>query len=92
MVSEEAAAAFLEIHNRLKSLGETVQGTMGSSTSGVLTKLALIEQLVNTSRALSEGRETRRSKIVGSKGCSDIPIFGGEYETTKTGSTKSKFS
>ena len=80
-VSEEAAAAFLELHNRLKSLEETVQGSLRSGTSGVLTRLALIKQLVNTSRALSEGRETRRSKIAGSKGCSDdIPIFGGEYE------------
>ena len=78
-VSEDAAAAFLEIHNRLKSLEETVQGSVGSGTSGVLTRLCFIKQLVNTSRALSEGRETRRSNIVGSKGCS-IPIFGGEYE------------
>ena len=79
-VSEEAAAAFLKIHNRLKSLEETVQGSEGSGTRGVLTRMALIKQLVNTSGALGEGRETRRSKIAGSKGCSDITIFGGEYE------------
>ena len=52
---------------------------MRSGKSGVLTRLAFIKQLVSTSRALSEGRETRRSNIVGSKGCS-IPIVGGEYE------------
>ena len=42
--------------------------------------LLLVEQLVNTSGALSEGRETRRSNIACSKGCSDIPMFGGECE------------
>ena len=42
--------------------------------------LLLVEQLVNTSKALSEGRETRRSNTACSKGCSDIPMFGGECE------------
>ena len=79
-VSEEAAAAFLELHSRLKSLEDTVQGSVESGTSGVLTRLALIEQLVNTIGVLSEGRETRRSNIAWSKGCSDIPISGDEYE------------
>ena len=74
-VSEEAAAAFVELHNRLMSLEETIQGSVESGTSGVLTRVALIEQLVNTSGALSDGRETRRSNIAGLKGCSDIPFF-----------------
>ena len=79
-VSEEAAAAFLESHNRLKSLEETMQGSLESGLSGVLTRLALNEQLVNTSGTLSEGRETQSANIAGSKGCDDTPIFGGEYE------------
>ena len=79
-VSDEATAAFLEIHRSLKSLEDTVQGSAESGTSGVLTRLALIEQLVNTSGVLSEGRETRRSNLARSNGCSDIPILGGEYE------------
>ena len=74
-VSDEAAAAFIELHSRLKSLEEAVQGSVESGTSEVLTRLALIEQLVDTSGALSEGRETRRSNIACWKGCSDIPIF-----------------
>ena len=41
--------------------------------------LLLVDKLVNTSGALSEGRETRRSNIACSKGCSDIPMFGGVY-------------
>ena len=90
-VSEEAAGAFLQLHNRLKSLEETVQGSVRSGTSGVLTRLSLIEQLINTSRALSEGRETRRSNIVGSTGCS-IPILVVNMRTTKTGSTKAETS
>ena len=44
--------------------------------------LLLVEQLVNTSGVLSEGRETRRSNIACSKG-SDIPMFGGEGEEYK---------
>ena len=79
-VTEEAAAAFLELHSRLESLEDSVQGSVQSGTSGVLTRLALIEQLVNTSGNLSEGRETRRSNVAWSTGCSDIPILGGEYE------------
>ena len=66
--SEEAVAAFRELHNRLKSLEETVQGSVESGTSGVMTTLGLIEQLGNTSVAQSEGRETRRSNIACSKG------------------------
>ena len=66
--SEEAVAAFRELHNRLKSLEDTVQGSVESRTSRVTTRLALIEQLGNTSAALSEGRETRRSNIACSKG------------------------
>ena len=38
-----------EPHNRLKSLEDTVQGSVESGTSVVLTRLPLIEQLVNTS-------------------------------------------
>ena len=79
-VSEEAAAAFGELHNRLKSLEAAVQGSVHCGTSGLSTRLALTEQPVNTSGALTEGRETRRSNIAGSKSCSDIPIFGGEYK------------
>ena len=79
-VSEETAAAFRELHRRLKSLEEEVQGSVESGISELLTRLALIEQLVNTSGTLSDGRETRRSTIAWSKGCSDPPIFGGEYE------------
>ena len=80
-VSEEAAAAFRELHSRLKSLEDTVQGSVASGRSEVLTRLALIEWLVNASGALSEGRESRRSNIACSKCCSDIPIFfRSEYE------------
>ena len=79
-VSEEATAAFLELHRSLKSLEDTVQGSVESGTSGVMTRVVFIEQLVNTSGLLSEGPEARRSNIAWSKGCSDIPIFGGEYE------------
>ena len=79
-VSEEAAAAFRAFRSRLKSLEDTVQDSVESGISGVSTRLALMEQLVNTSGALSEGCETRRSKIACSNGCCDIPIFGGEYE------------
>ena len=64
-VSEEAAAAFLELCNRLKSLEEAHQGSVESGIRGLLTRLALIDQLVNTSGTLSEGRETRRSNIAG---------------------------
>ena len=74
-VSEEAAAAFRELHNRLDSLEDAVQGSVESGTSEVLTRLALIEQLVNASGAVSEGRESRGSNTACSKGCSDIPIF-----------------
>ena len=42
--------------------------------------LLLVEQLVNTSGALSEGRETRLTDIACSKCCSDVPMFGGECE------------
>ena len=65
---------------RLKSLEETVQGSVESGISGLSTRLALIEQLVNTNGPLTEGRETRRSNIAGSNGCSDLPTFGREYE------------
>ena len=65
-VSEEAAA-FRELYTRLKSLEDTVQASVESGTSEVLTRLALIEQLVNASGALSEGRETRLSNIACSK-------------------------
>ena len=75
-VSEEAVAAFREFHNRLKSLKDTVQGSVETGISGLMTRSALISQLVNTSGAMSVGRETRRSNIACSKGCSDIPIFG----------------
>ena len=74
-VSEEAAAAFRELHSRLESLEDAAQGSVESGTSEVLTRLALIEQLVNASGALSEGRESRGSNTACSKGCSDIPIF-----------------
>ena len=66
-----------------------MQGSVESGTSGVLTRLALIEQLVNTSGTLSEGRETRRSNTAWSKGCRDIPVFGGEYEEYEDGQYKS---
>ena len=69
-VSEEAAAAFRDLHSRLKALEDTVQGSVERGTSGVMTRLALIEQLVNTMGALSEGRETRRSNIARLKCCS----------------------
>ena len=74
-VSEEAAAAFGELHNRLDSLEDAIQGSVESGTSEVLIRLALIEQLVNASGAVSEGRESRGSNTDCSKGCSDIPIF-----------------
>ena len=54
LVSDEATAAFLELHRRLKSLEDTVHELVESGTSGVLTRVALIEQLVNTSGLLSE--------------------------------------
>ena len=79
-VSDEAAAAFLELHHRFKSLEEAVEGSVESGTSGLLARLALITQLANTSGTLSDGREARRSNMAGSKGCSDIPILVGEYE------------
>ena len=37
-VSEEAAAAFIELHSRLMSLEDTVQGSVESGTSGALTE------------------------------------------------------
>ena len=57
-VSEEAVAPIREFHNRLESVEDTVQGSVESGTSGLMTRLALIEQLVNTSGALNVGRET----------------------------------
>ena len=39
-VSEDAAAALRELHSRLKSLEDKVQGSVESGTGGVLTKLA----------------------------------------------------
>ena len=88
-VSEEAAAAFRELHTRLMSLEDTVHGSVESGTSEVLTRLALIEQLVNASGALSEGRESRRSNIACSKCCSDIPILSlVNMRSTKIGSDK----
>ena len=45
-VSEEAVAAFRELHSRLKSLEDTVQESIESSTSEAMTRLALIEQLM----------------------------------------------
>ena len=45
-----------------------------------MTRSALIEQLVNTSGDMSVGHEERRSNTACSKGCSDIPIFGGDCE------------
>ena len=53
--SNKAAAAFRELHHRLKSLEETVQGSVESDD-----KVAFIEQRVSSSGALSVGRETRR--------------------------------
>ena len=79
-VSEEAAAALLNLHSRLKSLEDTVQGSGERGRSVVLTRLALIEQLVNTSGALIEGRATRRSNVAWSQGYSDIPKISGECE------------
>ena len=38
-VSEEAAAAFLELHNRFKSLKEVVHGFVESGGSGLFTKI-----------------------------------------------------
>ena len=55
-VSDDAAAALFELHNRLKSLEDTVQGSVESGTSGVLTRLTLIEQLVSTSGTLRDMR------------------------------------
>ena len=74
-VSEEAAAAFREVHSCLESLEDAVQGSVESGTSEVLTRLALIEQLVNASGAVSEGRESRGSNTACSKGCSENTIF-----------------
>ena len=45
-VSEEGDAAFRELHSRLKSLEDTVQGSVESATSEDMTRLALIEQLM----------------------------------------------
>ena len=64
----------------LKSIEEAVQGSVKSGIRGLSTRLALTEETVNTSGALTEGRETRRSNIAGSKICSDLTIFGGELE------------
>ena len=66
--------------HRLESLEDTVQGSVESGIGGLMTRLALIEQLVNTSGAMSVGHEERRSNTACSKGCSDIPIFGGDCE------------
>ena len=89
-VSEEAAAAFLLLHNRLKSLEETVQGSEGSGTRGMLTRMALIKQLVNTSGALGEGRETQ--KLRARRVAVVSPFLVVNMRTTKTGSTKSESS
>ena len=75
----------------LKSLEETVQGSVESGISGLSTRLALIEKLVNTSGPLTEGRETRHSNIAGSNGCSDLPTFGGEYEESDDWQYKVRF-
>ena len=48
-VSEEVAAAFIELHSCLKSPEDTLHGSVESGTSGALTRLTLFEQLVNTS-------------------------------------------
>ena len=40
----------------------------------------LIEQLISAGGAARGDQNVRRSNLACSKGCSDIPIFGGEYE------------
>ena len=71
---------FVELHRRLKSLEDTVQGSVESGTSGVLTRLTLIEELVNTSGTLRDARHDAVVPMAWSKACSDIPIFGGEHD------------
>ena len=53
---------------------------MESRTRGVLTRLTLIEELVNTSGTLRDARHDAVVPMAWSKACSDIPIFGGEYD------------
>ena len=77
---EEAQAAFQQLHNRLASIEEAVHGAADGGASGVVTRLNLIEQLISAGGATRGDRNVRRSNLACSKGCSDIPIFGGEYE------------
>ena len=46
----------------------------------MVTRLSLIEQLISAGGATRGDRNVRHSNLACSKGCSDIPIFGGEYE------------
>ena len=77
---EEAQAAFQQLHNRLASIEEAVHGAADGGASGVVTRLNLIEQLISAGGPTRGDRNVRRSNLACSKGCSDIPIFGGEYE------------
>ena len=77
---EEAQAAFQQLHNRLASIEEAVHGAADGGASGMVTRLNLIEQLISAGGATRGDRNVRRSNLACSKGCSDIPIFGGEYE------------
>ena len=77
---EEAQAAFQQLHNRLASIEEAVHGASDGGAIGVVTRLNLIEQLISAGGATGADRNVRRSHLACSKGCSDTPIFGGEYE------------
>ena len=78
-VSEEAAAAFFELHSRLKSLEDTVQGSVESGTSGVLTRLTLIEELVSSSGTLMDARHDS-VVLLGRRLAGDFPHLGSKYE------------
>ena len=83
-VSEEAAAAFIELHGRLKALEDTVQGSVESGTSGVLTRLTLIGQLVSTSGTLRNERHDA-VLLLGRRLANDFSHFGCEYEEYEDG-------
>ena len=66
--SEEAAAAFIELHSRIKSLEDTVQGICGKWCKWSIDKVDPL-WTARQHKWNSEGRETRRCKIDWSKAC-----------------------
>ena len=78
--SYKAAAAFRELHHRLKSLEDTIEGSVESGTRGVMTRLPSSNSVSSPVELGVRDAKHDAEILLGRRGCSDIPIFGGEYE------------